>query len=164
MKNKFRKIIVTLAFSGIYLLANPIQNYKKEDFLKQNTLLNENENENLINNNSTKITNGSLKKPFYNQQGKPTENIVKVIYNNNEGGQTEILLKDNVDSIKDMNNKYSKALLTAKDYSLTYSYVKVEAILKTESKNKEEIKRVVSIFNGYNDIKNSEVHFVNTKS
>ena len=63
-----------------------------------------------------------------------------------------------------MNNKYLKAIITAKDYSLTYSYVKVEAILKTESKNKEELKRIISIFNGQDNIKNSEVHFITTKS
>lgn len=160
MKNKFKKIIVTLAFSGIYLLANPTQTYEKDKILKENTLL----NENTTTKNTSKITSGFLKKPFFNQQGKPVENIVKIIYNNNEGGETEVLLSEQVNSIKDMNNKYSKALLTAKDYSLTYAYVKVEAILKTESRNKEEIKRIVSIFNGNDNIKNSEVHFVNTKS
>lgn len=159
MKNKLKKILVSIAFSSV-LLANPIQNIKKEDFLKEKPSINDKS----INKNISRITEGYLKKPFYNQQGKPTDNLVKVVYNNNEGGETEILLNDNVTNIKEMNNKYSKALNLAKDYSLTYSYVKVEAILKTDSKNKEEIKRVVSIFNGFDNLNNSEVHFVTTKS
>ncbi len=159
MKNKIKKIFVSIAFSGV-LLANPIQTVKKEDFLKENPSI----NEKTINKNISKISEGYLKKPFYNQQGKPTDNLVKVIYNNNEGGETEILLNDNVTSIKEMNIKYLKALNLAKDYSLTYTYVKVEAILSTDSKNKREMKRIVSIFNGEDNLKNSEVHFITTKS
>lgn len=162
MKNKLKKIFITLTFSGIYLFANPIQTIKKEDLMKETSSINEKNF--LENSKKIKLSEGVLKKPFYNQQGKCVENLVKVIYNNNEGGETEIIISDKISSINEMNSKYSKAMATAKDYSLTYSYVKVEAILKTESKNKEELKRVISILNGTNNIKNSEVHFIIAKS
>lgn len=162
MKNKLKKIFITLTFSGIYLLANPIQTIKKEDLIKETSSINEKEFSKKSK--KTKLSDGVLKKPFYNQQGKYVDHSVKIIYNNTEGGETEIVFSDKVSNIKEMNNKYLKAIITAKDYSLTYSYVKVEAILKTESKNKEELKRIVSIFNGQDNIKNSEVHFITTKS